>query len=45
MSGDIYLLHFNIRSFKTEEKLKEIISSCSKPSDIIAVSETEIKEY
>jgi len=45
MSNDLSLLHCNIRSlYKNMDKLDEIVAPCSKPPDIIALSETRIKE-
>ena len=45
MSNDLSLLHCNIRSlYKNMDKLEEIVTPCSKPTDIIALSETRIKE-
>jgi len=45
MSNDLSLLHCNIRSLhKNIEKLELIVSPCSKTPDIIALSETRIKE-
>jgi len=45
MSNDLSLLHYNIRSlYKNVDKLQEIVTPCSKPPDIIALSETRIKE-
>jgi len=45
MSNDLSLLHCKIRSlYKNTEKLEEIVTPCSKPPDIIALSETRIKE-
>jgi len=45
MSNDLSLLHCNIRSlYKSMDKLEEIVTPCSKPPDIIALSETRIKE-
>jgi len=45
MSDDLSLLHCNIRSlYKNMDKHEEIITPCSKPPDIIALSETRIKE-
>ena len=45
MSNDFSLLHCNVRSlYKNIDKLEEIVSPCSKPPDIIALSETRIKE-
>jgi len=45
MSNDLSLLHCNIRSlYKNMDKLEEIVTPCSKPPDIIALSETRIKE-
>jgi len=44
MSHDLSLLHCNIRSLcKDIDKLEEIVTPCSKPPDIIALSETRIK--
>ena len=43
--NDLSLLHCNIRSlYKNIDKLEEIVTPCSKPPDIIALSETRIKE-
>ena len=45
MSNDLSLLHCSIRSlYKYIGKLEEIVTPCSKPPDIIALSETRIKE-
>ena len=45
MSNDLSLLHCNIRSlYKNIDKLEEIITPCWKPPDIIALSETRIKD-
>ena len=45
MSNDLSLLHCNIRSlYKNIDKLEEIVTPCSKPPDITALSETRIKE-
>jgi len=45
MSNDLSLLHRNIRSlYKNIDELEEIVTPCSKPPDIIALSETRIKE-
>jgi len=42
MSNNLPLLHCNIRSLcKNIDKLEEIIFSCSKLPDIIALSETK----
>jgi len=45
MSNDLSLLHCDIWSLsKNMDKLDEIVTPCSKPPDIIALSETRIKE-
>jgi len=45
MSNDLSLLHCNIMSlYKNMDKLEEIVTPCSKPPDIIALSENRIKE-
>ena len=45
MSNDLSLLLCIIRSlYKNIDKLEEIVSPCSKPPDIIALSEIRIKE-
>jgi len=45
MSIDLSLLHCNIRSlYKNIDKLEEIVTPCSKPPDIIALSEARIKK-
>jgi len=45
MSNDLSLLHCNIRSlYESIDKRDEIVSPCSKPQDIIALSETRVKE-
>jgi len=45
MPNDLSLLHCNIRSlYKNMDKLEEIVTPCSNPPDIIALSETRIKQ-
>jgi len=45
LSNDLSLLYCNIRSlYKNRDKLEEIVPPCSKPPDIIALSETRVKE-
>ena len=45
MSNDLSLLHCNIRSlYKNMDNLEEIVTPCSKSPDVIALSETRIKE-
>jgi len=45
MSNDLSLLHCNIRSlYKNIDKLEEIVTPCSTPTDIIALTETRIKD-
>ena len=45
MSKDLSLLHCNIRSlYKNMDKLEEIVTPCSKPPDMIALSDTRIKD-
>ena len=45
LMSDLSLLHCNIRFlYKNMDKLEEIVTPCSKPPDIIALSEARIKE-
>ena len=44
MSKYLSLPHCNMSLYKNMDKLEEIVTSCSKPPDIIALSGTRIKE-